>query len=219
MKKLLSIALLLLLICTTSFADELQEKAVEYIGEVAFGNKDSSVDMDTAVLKRIHGSIHISLQGNVTSKDMTFIDALLYNMDRKTNIDVSLEYDYYKANVVIYYGDAEFHKKYVRNYREGESFYWYYWDDFSNIYHADIAVLDSLDQETRNANVVRLLFRSIGMSYLSSGTKSSVLNKEMQNLTKPSDLDWKALELIYSKNAHAGMTYEAFKKAISENMN
>lgn len=193
-----------------------QDRAIQYLGEVAFGSEFGSNNKN---LIKLSSPIRLYVEGYTKSEDESFIQQFLATLGTKVPaLKPELIQDKNKANILVYYVPLDQLKEFIPNYIHGN---WGFFDSTDRNYQIqkiNIGVAsDVSNQLERNHLFMEELIGALGLGKDSMRYPDSILYQEWTTVQEPNALDWLCLQLYYADYVKPGMDFQQMKNAILQN--
>ena len=215
MKKLLSILLLSVLLCSSALAAsefnpsssrEAKQLGLECFKLCAFGAEYNS---STSLLTRWEETVKIYVEGSPSKADMETLDDFMEECSWKCPNMPALErvYDKTKANIVLYYGPLNTLTQHIDNYTEGNWGYFTYWySDYRRVRGQIVIATDVTNQKQRNHLLKEELVGVLGLSNDHKMYTDSILYAPWTETQQLSEVDWIMLNMLYHRTVACGMS-------------
>lgn len=214
-KKLLSLALLLLLLPGLCLAQADQTLLRQVFGQSVFSLEYGQAD---PLLRRFQGPLKIHAYGQMTEADRAFLPAFLQLLqDGVVGLPpISLVFSQEEANITYAYVPLKDMGQHTDFYTEGNwGYVTFFWNSKQEMTGLQIAIAsDVTNQEERNHLVMEELVNGLGLLNDVDQPKDSIITQDWTTIQELSALDWQLLNTLYDQRLKPGMTRKQAFRAL-----
>ncbi len=173
----------------------------------AFGGGSDTDDRNFMI--RWETDINVSVEGEYTQEDLSFLDSFLARLGREVPglPPVTRRGDKAEAGINVAFAPLSRMGNYVRDYEEGSWGYYYFSYEDSRLTRVDIAIAsDVTSQAQRNYLILYEMAGALGLIDPIHSYSDSILYDDWTEAQELSPLDFMILGYLYNSALDAGMT-------------